>query len=125
MGACRDSRTGTSVVASAQALGWKDIHGVITEGRLDDFFDYSDPFHIVTFNLKGAPTVEWKRAHDSLDSRARPGELIITPAGEGHSIRQLRSGRGVQLRSQSEPISVPRRAGLERTWIDDQDRRIL
>ena len=86
----RLSRTGMSVVASTQALGWEEIHGVITEGRLEDFFDYSAPFHIVAFNLKGAPTVEWKLGTRFSRFQAQPGELLITPTGEGHSIRQLR-----------------------------------
>ena len=86
----RLSHTGMSVVASTQAVGWKDLHGAITEGRLDEFFDYSAPFHIVTFNLKGAPTVEWKRETRFSRFQAQPGELLITPEGAGHSIRQLR-----------------------------------
>ena len=85
----RLSRTGMSVVASTRALGWRDIHGVITEGRLEDFFDYSAPFHIVAFNLKGAPTVEWKRGTRFSRFQAQPGELLITPTGAGNSIRQL------------------------------------
>ncbi len=86
----RLSRTGMSVVASSQALGWEDIRSVITEGRLEDFFDYSAPFHIVAFNLKGDPTVEWKRGSRFSRFQAQAGELLITPSGEGHSIRQLR-----------------------------------
>jgi AraC family transcriptional regulator len=84
----RLSRTGMSVVASSRALGWRNIHGVITEGRLEDFFDYSAPFHIVAFNLKGAPMLEWKRGTRFSRFRAQPGELLITPSGEGNSIRQ-------------------------------------
>lgn len=86
----RLSRTGMSVVASTRAVGWSDIHGAITEGRLDDFFDYSASFHIVAFNLKGTPTVEWKRGSRFSRFQAQPGESLIAPAGEGHSIRQLR-----------------------------------
>jgi len=29
-----------SVVASTQAVGWQNIHGVITAGRLEDFFGW-------------------------------------------------------------------------------------
>ena len=75
-------------MASTQAVGWEHIHGVITAGRLEDFFDYSAPFHIVAFNLKGATTVEWKRGTRFTRFQAQPGELLITPSGEGNSIRQ-------------------------------------
>lgn len=77
-----------SVVASTQAVGWENIHGVITAGRLTDFFDYSAPFHVVAFCLKGATTVEWKRGTRFTRFQSQPGELLITPSGEGHSIRQ-------------------------------------
>jgi AraC family transcriptional regulator len=77
-----------SVVASTQAVGWEDIHGVITAGRLEDFFDYSAPFHVVAFSLKGATTVEWKHGTRFTRFHAQPGELLITPSGEGNAIRQ-------------------------------------
>jgi hypothetical protein len=47
-----------SVVTSTRAMGWHGVDGVITTGWLEDFFDYSVPFHCVAFNLRGAPTVE-------------------------------------------------------------------
>jgi AraC family transcriptional regulator len=75
-----------SVVATTQAVGWEHIHGVITVGRLDGFFDYSAPFHSVAFNLRGATTVEWKRGTRFTRFHAQPGELLITPSGEGNSI---------------------------------------
>jgi AraC family transcriptional regulator len=75
-----------SVVATTQAVGWEHIHGVITVGRLDGFFDYSAPFHSVAFNLRGATTVEWKRGTRFTRFQAQPGELLITPSGEGNSI---------------------------------------
>ena len=77
-----------SVVTSTQAVGWENILGVITAGRLEDFFDYSAPFHFVAFWLKGATTVEWKRGTRFTRFQAQPGELLITPAGEANSIRQ-------------------------------------
>jgi AraC family transcriptional regulator len=77
-----------SVVASTQAVGWEHIHGVITAGRLEDFFDYSAPFHVVAFWLKGATTVEWKHGTRFTRFQAQPGELLITPSGEGNAIRQ-------------------------------------
>jgi len=77
-----------SVVASTHAVGWEHIHGVITAGQLEDFFDYSAPFHAVAFGLKGATTVEWKHGTRFTRFDAQPGELLITPSGEGNAIRQ-------------------------------------
>jgi len=77
-----------SVVASTQAVGWESIHGVITAGRLKEFFDSSAPFHIVAFWLKGATTIEWKRGTRFTRFQAPPGELLVTSAGERNSIRQ-------------------------------------
>ena len=77
-----------SVVASTRALGWDHIQGVITAGRLEDFFDYSAPFHSVAFCLSGATTVEWKRGTRLTRFQAQPGELLITPRGDENAIRQ-------------------------------------
>ncbi len=79
---------GMTVVTSTQAVGWANIHGVITAGRLEDFFDYCAPFHVVAFCLKGATTVEWKRGTRFTRFQAQPGELLVTAAGEANSIRQ-------------------------------------
>lgn len=76
-----------SVLASTQALGWDHIHGVITAGRLEEFFDYSAPFHSVAFCLNGATTVEWKRGTRLTRFQAQPGELLITPFGDDNAIR--------------------------------------
>jgi AraC family transcriptional regulator len=77
-----------SVLASTRALGWDHIHGVITAGRLEDFFHYSAPFHSVAFCLSGATTVEWKRGTRLTRFQAQPGELLITPRGDENAIRQ-------------------------------------
>ncbi len=76
-----------SVVASTHAVGWEHVHGVITAGRLEEFFDYSAPFHAVAFWLSGATTVEWQRGTRFTRFQAQPGELLITPSGEANSIR--------------------------------------
>ncbi len=76
-----------SLTASTRALGWENIHGAITAGRLEEFFDYSVPFHVVGFSLKGATTVEWTHGSRFTRFRAQPGELLITTAGERNSIR--------------------------------------
>jgi AraC family transcriptional regulator len=76
-----------SVMASTRALGWESIHGAITTGRLEDFFDYSAPFPVVAFSLKGATTVEWTHGSRFTRFSAQPGEFLITPAGERNSLR--------------------------------------
>jgi AraC family transcriptional regulator len=76
-----------TVTASTRSLGWESVYGAITTGRLEDFFHYSTPFHLVAFGLKGATTVEWTHGSRFTRFRAQPGELLITPAGEGNSIR--------------------------------------
>ena len=48
---------------ATRAVGWHSVDGVITTGRLEDFFDYSVPFHCVAFNLRGAPTVPQSKLH--------------------------------------------------------------
>jgi AraC family transcriptional regulator len=78
-----------SVVTSTQAVGWENINGVITTGRLEEFFEYSAPFHVVAFNLRGATTVEWKRGLRFTRFHAQPGDLLITPFGGANSIRQI------------------------------------
>jgi hypothetical protein len=78
---------GMSVVASAATMGWRNIHAAILEGRVEKFFDYSAPFPIVGFNLKGTTTLEWKRGSRFSRMHVQPGDLLITPAGDGHSVR--------------------------------------
>jgi AraC family transcriptional regulator len=78
-----------SVVTSTQAVGWENIHGVITTGQLPEFFEFSAPFHVVAFNLRGATTVEWKRGLRFTRFHAQSGEILITPTGEPNSIRLL------------------------------------
>jgi AraC family transcriptional regulator len=78
-----------SVVTSTQAVGWDNIHGVITTGQLPEFFEFSAPFHVVAFNLRGATTVEWKRGLRFTRFHAQPGDLLITPFGGANSIRQI------------------------------------
>jgi AraC family transcriptional regulator len=77
-----------AIVASTDALGWDHIHGVITAGRLEDYFEYSAPFHSIGFCLTGTTTVEWKRGTRLTRFQAQPGELLITCDGEWNAIRQ-------------------------------------
>jgi hypothetical protein len=83
----RKPAEGMSVVASSATEGWRNIHAVILEGRLERFFDYSAPFPIVGFNLKGVTTLEWKRGSRFSRMHVQPGDLLIAPAGDGQSVR--------------------------------------
>jgi AraC family transcriptional regulator len=78
---------GKSVVASTSSAGWENVHGVILDGRVEDFFDYSSPFPIITFLLKGVTRVEWKRGGRYSRFLAKPGDVVITPPGEANSVR--------------------------------------
>ena len=102
--------THMSVVASTRAVGWESVHGVITAGRLEDFFDYSVPFHCVAFNLRGATTVEWKHGLRFTRFHAQPGELLVTPSGGGQFHPANPAKQDVQLLSQPGTFAVPRRA---------------
>ena len=66
----------------------ENIHAVITDGRLKDFYDCTAPFHVVAFCLKGATMVEWKRGTRFTRFQCQPGELLIAASGEENSIRQ-------------------------------------
>jgi AraC family transcriptional regulator len=78
---------GKTVVATTLSTGWGSVHGVILDGRVEEFFDYSSPFPVVSFNLRGVTRVEWKRAGRYSRFLAKPGDVLITPAGEGNSVR--------------------------------------
>jgi AraC family transcriptional regulator len=78
---------GKTVVASTLSAGWKHVHGVILDGRVEDFFDYSSPFPIVSFNLKGVTRVEWKRKGRYSRFLAKPGDVLVTPPGDGNALR--------------------------------------
>jgi AraC family transcriptional regulator len=78
---------GMSVVTSTATVGWRNIHAVILEGRVEDFFDYSAPFPVIGFNLKGVTTFEWKRRSRFSRMHVQPGELLIAPPGDGQSVR--------------------------------------
>ena len=116
--------THMSVVASTRAVGWESVHGVITAGRLEDFFDYSAPFHVVAFNLKGATTVEWKHglAIHAIPRRS-PENCSITPSGEANSIRATssRTRRSVAVSARNVCSPSPSKSGTctgrrSRSW---------
>jgi AraC family transcriptional regulator len=76
-----------SIVASSRTASWGKVEGVILDGRLEEFFEFSAPFHVITFNLRGATRVDWKRGGRFSRFLAKPGDLLITPSEVCHSIR--------------------------------------
>jgi AraC family transcriptional regulator len=81
------SPPGMTVVASTLTAAWKNVHAVILEGCLEDFFDYSAALPIITFNLKGSTRVEWRRGGRYSRFLTRPGDVLITPPGDRNSLR--------------------------------------
>jgi AraC family transcriptional regulator len=84
-----------SVVGSTATLGWRNIHAVILESRGDDAFDYSALFPVIGFNLKGVTTLDWKRGLRLSRIHFHPGELLITPSGDGRSLRSSHPNVGL------------------------------
>jgi AraC family transcriptional regulator len=78
---------GMSVVVSTATRDWRNIHAVILESHGEDVFDFSGPFPVIDFNLKGVTTLQWKRGLALSRIHFHPGELLITPSGDGRSIR--------------------------------------
>ncbi len=78
---------GQTLVASTATAGWSNVHAVILDGRVEDFFDYSAPSPIIIFNLKGVTQVEWKRGGRYSRFLARPGDILITPPGDRNALR--------------------------------------
>jgi AraC family transcriptional regulator len=78
---------GQSIVASSAAAGWDEIHGVILEGRVEEFFDYSGPFAVVLFQLKGIAQFEWRRGNRYSRFGTTPGDVLITPPGDSNRLR--------------------------------------
>jgi AraC family transcriptional regulator len=86
---------GMSVVSSTAPAGWRYVPAVILESRGEDVFDYSAPFPAVGFNLKGVTTLDWKRGYRLSRIHFHPGDLLITPPGDGRSIRSRHPNMGL------------------------------
>jgi AraC family transcriptional regulator len=78
---------GQSIVASSAALGWDNVHGVILEGRIAEFFDFSASFPIVTFVLKGAAQLDWRRGNRFSRLAVKAGDVLVAPPGDCNRIR--------------------------------------
>jgi AraC family transcriptional regulator len=78
---------GQTLAASTSNLAWKNIHGVILDGRVEEFFDYSVPFPIVIFTLRAMTQVEWERGGRYSRFVAKPGDVLVLAPGAGNSLR--------------------------------------
>jgi AraC family transcriptional regulator len=78
---------GQSIVGSSSALGWDNVHGVILEGPIDEFFDFSASFPIVVFVLKGAAQLDWRRANRYSRTAVRPGDVLVAPPDDCNRLR--------------------------------------
>jgi AraC family transcriptional regulator len=73
--------------ASTLTVGWNDTHAVILDGSLETGFDFPARSPIIMFNLKGSTRVEWRRAGRYSRFQTKPGDILITPPGDRHSLR--------------------------------------
>lgn len=78
---------GQALVASTARSGWHDVHGAVLEGAIREPFDYSAPFPTVLFFLKGVAECEWRREQRFSRFSARPGHVLVSPAGGPHRLR--------------------------------------
>ncbi len=78
---------GQVLVASTARSGWHDVQAVVLEGSVPEPFDYSSPFPTVLFFLKGVAECEWRRGQRFSRFGARPGNVVVTPAGGPNRLR--------------------------------------
>jgi AraC family transcriptional regulator len=78
---------GQSIVASSAAVGWEGVDAIILEGPLEEFGDFSAPFPLVLFVLKGAARLDWRRGSRYSRLGVKPGDVLIAPPGQGHRLR--------------------------------------
>jgi AraC family transcriptional regulator len=78
---------GQSIVASSAAVGWDSVHGVIVEGRIAEFHDFSAPFPVVLFVLKGAAQLDWRRENRYSRNGVKPGDMLVVPPSNCNRLR--------------------------------------
>ena len=109
------------LVGSTSQLGWRSVHAAILEGCFADPFDYSAPFPVVKFNLKGAASVEWRREGRLTRLPFQPGEFLVMAPGEGQTLRSTGSNVGCSVFL--DPARL--RALAEQEWAIDGDRLVV
>jgi AraC family transcriptional regulator len=85
---------GQSIVASTATAGWDDLHGVILEGRVEDFFDLAATCTLVAFILKGEAQLDWRRANRFTRQGLRPGDVLVAPPGP---CNRMRTGHPIEV----------------------------
>jgi AraC family transcriptional regulator len=101
--------TGISVIASTASVGWSSVHGMVVEGRLEEFHRFAAPDPVVAFHLNAVTQVEWKRGGRYTRFLSQPGALTTVPERTENEFRIDRRSRwllwrldGDQLRSIAE-----------------------
>jgi AraC family transcriptional regulator len=85
---------GQSIVASSVTVGWENVNVTILDGPIEEFADFSAPFPIVLFVLKGAARLDWRRGNRYSRLGVKPGDVLIAPPGDGN---RLRTNAAIQL----------------------------
>jgi AraC family transcriptional regulator len=78
---------GQSIVASSVTVGWESVNAVILDGPIQEFAEFSAPFPIVMFVLKGAARLDWRRGNRYSRLGVKPGDVLIVPPGDGNRVR--------------------------------------
>jgi AraC family transcriptional regulator len=78
---------GQSILASTMMAGWDTIHGAVLAGRIEEFFDFSAPFPIVTFILKGMAQLDWRRGNRFSRLAVKAGDVLVAPRGDCNRMR--------------------------------------
>ena len=114
--------TEMSVVASTRAVGWDSFHGVITAGRLEDFFRILGTLPLCGVQSPGRhdSRVEARSPIHAIPREARRTTHNTVRGGKFHPSNPAE--RGVQLLPQPGTFAVPRRARVENARADGRDR---
>jgi len=78
---------GQSIAGSSAAAGWEGVDAIILEGPILDFAEFSVPFPIVIFMLKGAARLDWRRGNRYSRLGVKPGDVLIAQPCEGQRLR--------------------------------------
>lgn len=78
---------GQTIVASSTSAGWDDVHAILLEGPIEEFFDLSADFPILVFVMKGAAQVDWRRGNRYSRLGVRPGDVLIAPPTDCDRLR--------------------------------------